>query len=54
MADIIQHHRAVQPLTAILRPTKLPFRPQTAHMDRHCATEKQPAKSDHSSVECKI
>ena len=36
----IQHHRAVQPLTAIPRLAKLQFGPQTACMDCHCATEK--------------
>jgi len=25
---------------------------QTAHTDRHCASEKQPTKADHSSVAC--
>ena len=39
---IIQHHRAVQPLTAITRLAKLPFEPQTACKDY--ALKKQ---SDH-------
>ena len=46
----IQHHRAVQPHTAILRLTTAPLRPHTARTDHHCACEKQPAKADHSSL----
>jgi len=40
----IQHHRAVQPPTAIPRLAKPP--------NRHCGSEKQPAKADHLSVAC--
>ena len=46
----IQHHIAVQPLTAIPRPAKPPFAHQTACKDRHCTSKKQPAKADHLSV----
>jgi len=42
----------VQPLTTIPRLAKLPFGYQTARTDRHRASEKQPAKADHSSVAC--
>ena len=53
IADIfIQHHRAVQLLAAIHRLAKLPFGPQVAWTDHHCATKKQPAKADHLSVAC--
>jgi len=48
----VQHHRAVQPLTVIVRLAKPSFRHQTARTDCHCASEKQPAKVDHSSVAC--
>ena len=47
----IQYHGAVQPHTAI--PT-LPLRPHTAHTDCHWAWEKQPAKANHSSLDCEI
>jgi len=46
----IQYHRAVQLLTTIPRLAKLPFGHQTACTDHHCASEKQQAKADHSSV----
>jgi len=46
----IQHRRALQPLTAIPRLAKSPFGHQTTHTDRHCGSEKQPAKADHFSV----
>jgi len=42
----------VQPLTTIPGLAKLPFGQQTAPTDHHCASEKQPAKADHSSVAC--
>ena len=32
--------------------TEPPFGHQTACTDRHCASEKQPAKANHSSVAC--
>ena len=48
----IQHHKAVQPLTTIPTLAKLLFEHQTAHTDRQCALEKQPAKADHLSVAC--
>ena len=41
-------------LTAIPRLAKPPFGHQITCTDRHCASEKQPAKSDHSSVEYEI
>jgi len=44
----------MQPLTTIPRLAKPPFGHQTAPTDRHCASEKQPAKADHSSVACFI
>jgi len=47
-----QYHRAVQPLTTIPRLAKPPFGHPTACTDRHFASEKQPAKADHSSVAC--
>ena len=46
----IQHHGAVQPHTAIPRLTTAPLRPHATHTDRHWAWEKQPAKTDHSSL----
>jgi len=42
----------VQPLTTIPTLAKLPFGHQTTRTDRHCGSEKQPAKADHSSVTC--
>jgi len=42
----------VQPLTTIPTLAKLSFGHQTARTDRHCVSEKQPAKADHSSVAC--
>ena len=45
-------HRAMQPLTTIPRLAKLPFGHQTTCTDHHCASEKQSAKADHSSVAC--
>jgi len=40
----------LQPIIAIPRLAKPLFGHQTAHTDRHCASEKQPAKADHISV----
>jgi len=48
----IQHHRAVQPLTAISRLAKSPFGHQRACIDHRCASEKQPVKADDLSVAC--
>jgi len=42
----------MQPLSTTPRLAKPPFGHQTARTDRHCASEKQPAKADHSSVAC--
>ena len=42
----------MQPLTATPRLAKPPFDYQTARTDRHCISEKQPAKADHLSVAC--
>jgi len=42
----------MQPLTAIPRLAKPLFGHQTACTDRHCGSEKQPAKADHSSIAC--
>ena len=53
----IQHHKAVQPHTAIPRLTRAPLRPHTARTDRHWAWEKQSAKPDYSSLadfDCEI
>jgi len=36
----------------IPRLAKPPFGQQTARTDRHCVSEKQPAKPDHSTVAC--
>ena len=44
---IVQHHRAVQPHTAISWLVRAPSRPQATHTARHCALKKQPTKADH-------
>ena len=45
----IQHHGAVQSLTAIPRLTRAPLRLHTARTDLHWAWKKQPAKADYLS-----
>ena len=53
----IQYHRAVQPHTAIPRLTTASLRPHTAHEDHHWVSQKQPTKTDHSSLadfDCEI
>ena len=53
----IQHHGAVKPHTAIPRLDRAPLRSRTANMAHHCTWEKQPAKTNYSSVadfDCEI
>ena len=45
----IQHHRDLQPHTAIPRLARASLGLQSAHTNCHCAGEKQPAKAGHLS-----
>ena len=46
----IQHHKVVQPYTAIPRLTRAPLMLHATCADHHWALGKQPAKADHSSL----
>ena len=46
---LIQHHRAVQPHTAISRLARA-VQPQIPRTDHYCAWKKKPTKAEHSSL----